>query len=162
MARSYKQATNHIKDSSNSTGGWNKICRFEKDTPNSGGRGTLEKVAVNFIVDDIDGADTLRSSFPFGHMFVLTREGNVSTVDGEASQLNPEHIIDVACRQGGSGSITLRGERDSVIAENANDLDEGDGHIFLWQKNTDLTVDDNVIMRYYVETYGRWIKCVDV
>ena len=159
MARNYKQLTNHKKDSSNSTGGWNRIAYFAKDTPNSSGTGYLDRCTINFLVDDIDGADTLRASFPFGHLFALSRTNTLTTVDGEANQLNPEHVLDVGCRDGGAGSITLyaRGK----IAENTTDTAEGDGYIHLWQKNTDLTDDDNVIMRYYIETYGRWVKCED-
>ena len=160
MARNYKQLTQHLKDATNASGGWNKIAKFTKDTPNTSGKGYLDRCTVNFLVDDIDGADTLRASFPFGHMFALANTGGLSTVDGESSQLNPDHILDVGCRDGGAGSITLSARRS--IAENADDLTEGDGNIYLWAKNTDLTDDDNVIMRYYVETYGRWVKCEDI
>nr|AGA18348.1 hypothetical protein [uncultured marine virus] len=160
MARNYKQLTNHVKDSSNSTGGWNRIAKFLKDTPNAKGTGYLDRVTVNFLVDDIDGADTLRSSFPFGHMFALSHSSATETVDGEGSQLDPADLLDVGCRDGGAGSITLYAR--CKIQENNTDTAEGDGVIHLWQKNTDLTDDDNVIMRYYVETYGRWVECSDV
>lgn len=160
MPRNYKQLTNHVKDSSNATGGWNRIAEFKKDTPNSGGIGYLDRVTINFLVDDIDGADTLRASFPFGHMFALSRASGTTTVDGEGSQMDPQHFLDVGCRDGGAGSITLTAR--GKISENVTDTDEGDGIIHLYHKNTDLTVDDNVIMRYYLETYGRWVECVDV
>lgn len=160
MVRNYKQLTNHTKDSSNSTGGWNRIAYFSKDTPNSSGTGYLDRVTVNFLVDDIDGSDTLRASFPFGHLFALSRGDAVTTHDGESNVLLPEHILDVGGRDGGAGSITLSAR--GKIAENTTDASEGDGYIHLWQKNTDLTVDDNVIMRYYIETYGRWVQCNDV
>ena len=160
MARNYKQLTNHEKDSTNATGGWNKIAYWQKDTPNTSGKGYLDRVTVNFLVDDVDGADTLRASFPFGHLFALTNASATETVDGDGSQLHPAYILDIAGRDGGAGSVTLTARRQ--IAENAVDLTEGDGYIYLWQKNTDLTDDDNVIMRYYIETYGRWVTCTDV
>ena len=160
MARNYKQVTNHEKDAANASGGWNKVAKFAKNTPNSSGTGYLDRVTINYLVDDIDGADSLRNAFPFGHFFVLSRESAVVTHDSESNMLNPAHFLDVGARDGGAGSITLyaRGK----IAENTTDIAEGDGYIYLWQKNTDLTVDDNIIMRYYIETYGRWVECVDV
>ena len=117
-------------------------------------------MTVNFLVDDIDGADTLRNSFPFGHMFALSLSGSTETVDSEASQLDPADMLDVGCRDGAAGSITLRARH--KIVGNDVDVVEGDGVVYLWQKNTDLTDDDNVIMRYYLETYGRWVECKDV
>ena len=159
MARNYKLLTNHKKDSANSSGGWNKIAYWQKDTPNTSGKGYLDRCTVNFLVDDIDGADTLRASFPFGHMFALSSATATETVDSESNQLHPAYILDVGCRDGAAGSITLSARR--TISENAVDLTEGDGYIYLWQKNTDLTDDDNVIMRYYIESYGRWVKCLD-
>lgn len=159
MARNYKMLTQHVKDATNASGSWNKIAYFKKDTPNTSGKGYLDRVTINFLVDDIDGSDNLRDSFPFGHMFVLSNSDALETVDGEASQLDPSDILDVAARSGGAGSLTLQARRS--IAENAVDTSEGDGYIYLWQKNTDLTVDDNVIMRYFIETYGRWVQCED-
>ena len=159
MARNYKRLTQHVKDSSNSTGGWNKLVKFKKDTPNTSGKGYLDRCTVNFLVDDIDGSDTLRNSVPFGHMFALSNSGSLETVDSESNQLDPADILDVGCRDGGGGSITLSARRQ--IAENADDVTEGDGTLYLWQKNTDLTGDDNIIMRYYIESYGRWVVCED-
>lgn len=159
MARMYKLKTQHVKDSSNSSGGWNKVAVLSKDTPTNSGKGYVDRITVNFLVDDIDGADTLRSSFPFGNMFVLSNSGSTATVDSESNQLAPGSILDCAARDGAAGSVTLYARRS--IAENADDTSEGDGYIYLWQKNTDLTVDDNVIMRYFIETYGRWVQCDD-
>lgn len=159
MARNYKSLTNHKKDSSNSSGGWNKIAYFKKTDNAKIHSGTLDRVTVNFLVDDIDGADTLRASFPFGNMFALSYSSSTTTVDGDGSQLNPDHIVDVGCRDGAAGSITLTARR--RIVQNSDDATEHDGLVYLWQKNTDLTVDDNVIMRYYIETFGRWVECVD-
>ncbi len=160
MARNYKRLTNHKKESTNATGGWIRVAFFKKDTPTSSGSAYLDRCTVNFMVDDIDGADTLRSSFPFGLTFALSNSVGLETVDGEANQLNPEHILDVGCRDGGGGSITLSARR--KIAENTTDTGEGDGLIHLWMKNTDLTNDDNIIMRLFIETYGRWVECADV
>ena len=159
MARNYKSLTNHVKDGSNNAGGWNKIAYFQKTSNAKIHSGTLDRVTVNFLVDDIDGSDNLRESFPFGHMFALSYSSAVTTVDGTADQLNPDHIVDVGARDGGAGSITLTARR--RIVQNSTDTDEHDGYIYLWQKNTDLTVDDNVIMRYYIETFGRWVECID-
>lgn len=159
MARNYKFQTQHIKETTNSTGGWIRIASFRKDTPNSSGKGYLDRCTINYLVDDIDGADTLRASFPFGMMFALSNAASLQTVDGEANMLGPEHMLDVGCRSGGGGSITLSARRS--IAENVTDTSEGDGIIHLWVKNTDLTTDDNIIMRYYLESYGRWLEVVD-
>lgn len=154
MARNYKMLTNHVKESTNATGGWINVAIFQKDTPNTSGKGYLDRCTINFLVDDIDGADTLRASFPFGFMFALSNAASLVS-----AELTPEHILDVGCRDGGAGSITLSARRS--IQENATDSSEGDGMIYLWAKNTDLTTDDNVIVRYYIETYGRWVQCVD-
>lgn len=119
----------------------------------------MDRVTINFLVDDIDGADSLRDSFPFGHFFALSHDAAVGTVDSESNQLSPLNLLDISARNGGGGVCTLSAKR--AIKSNTNDADEGDGQIHLWQKNTDLTADDNVIMRYYIETYGRWVTCVD-
>jgi|TARA_B100002051_G_C16592406_1_gene563506 hypothetical protein len=158
MARNYKMLTQHHKESVNATGGWLLVAYWEKDTPNTSGKGYLDRATINFLVDDVDGSDSLRP-IPFGFMFALSNKNSLETVDGDANQLHPAYMLDVGCRDGGAGSITLSARRQ--IAENAVDTTEGDGYIYLWAKNTDLTNDDNVIVRYYIETYGRWVKCID-
>ena len=159
MPRNYKQLTQHKKDASNSSGGWNKIAYFQKDTPNTSGTGYIDRVTVNFLVDDISGSDAIRSSFPFGHLFCLSNADSTETVDSESGMLDPADMLDVGGRDGGAGSITLYARR--KIAGNDVDTVEGDGNLYLWQKNTDLTASDDVIMRYYIETYGRWVVCKD-
>lgn len=157
----HKMLTNHVKDSSNSIGGWNRVARFQKvDSVQPLHSGWVSKVKVNFLVDDIDGADNLRSSFPFGHLFALSYATGTETVDNETSQLGVKDIIDIAGRDGGAGTCTLYANR--RIVHNSDDNMEDDGYFYLWQKNTDLTVDDNIIMRYYIETYGRWVSCTDI
>lgn len=152
---------NMEKDATNSTGGWNKIAYVRKltDAPQIHS-GYVDRVTINWIVDDIDGADTLRSSFPFGVMFAASYEADLETVDGEANQLSPDHIVDITARNGGGGTATLYLRR--KIVQNQESVNLHDGYLYLWVKNTDLTPDDNVIMRYYIETFGRWVETADV
>ena len=35
---------------------------------------------------------------------------------------------------------------------------EMDGDIYLWMKNTDVTVDDTLVWRIFLEVDGRWVK----
>lgn len=152
--------TMHLKDSSNSSGGWNRIAYIQKEDRQQIHSGSVSHVILNYIVDDIDGADSLRNSVPFGVMFAASYASSTETVDSEGSQLAPEHIIDVATRNGGAGSVKLTLNR--RILSNQTDEAEADGVIHLWYKNTDLTTDDNVIMRFFLETYGRWVKSTAV
>lgn len=156
MARNYKQMTSMHKDTSNASGAWQRFAAIQKEDRQQIHSGSVSHCIVHYLVDDIDGADTLRNSFPFGVMFAASYANSTETVDGEASQLAPEHILDIATRNGGAGSVKLKLNR--RIMENVVDEGEADGVITLWFKNTDLTNDDNVIMRLYLETFGRWVK----
>lgn len=146
-----------MKDSSNSTGGWNRIAIVKKLAVDPQiHSGYVGKVTINYLVDDINGADTLRASFPFGHMFIASYASSLETINSEANMVNPDHMVDVTCKDGGAGTATLYLNR--RIVHNDDDTDEYDGQIHLWAKNTDLTVDDDIIMRYYIETWGRWVE----
>lgn len=158
MARNYRYLTNHRKETTD-TGGWFKVATFQHNHPRSGGSGWLDRAVINYMVDDITGTDAIRSSFPFGMMFALSHDSVLGTVDGEANQLSPLGVLDIAARDGGGGSVTLRSRK--AIKENVNDSSEGDGKIHLWVKNTDLTVTDDLVFRFYIETFGRWVECLD-
>lgn len=161
MAKTYKTMIEHHKEDTGGSGGWNSVAVIKKASLGSGREihsGFVEKVKVNYILDDISNtssADSIRDSFPFGVMWAVSYEAHTETIDGDASQLAPNHIIDITARQGGGGVATLYLNR--RILENSEDHDEHDGQIYIWMKSTDLTTDDTLVWRMYIETYGRWV-----
>jgi hypothetical protein len=161
MAKMYNQLVEHHKEITPGTGGWNSCFIIKKQTLTATQQvkgGYAKKLRVNYILDDInsvDGGDSPRNSFPFGTMWAASLDDSLRTVDGEGSQLEPKHILDVTARNGGGGVVTLN--LGHLIKENARDVEEGDGQIYIWMKATDITVDDTLVWRLYGELEGRWV-----
>lgn len=150
----YRKLTEHHYESTSAGGGWSSVFKIQKDTLDRHG-GYAKSCKINYILDDIDGADSLRDSFPFGVMWAATLDDQTRTVDGSAAQLEPKYILDVTARQGGGGVASLNLAH--FVRENSRDLDELDGEIYIFMKCTDLTVDDNLKWRMYIETMGRYV-----
>lgn len=160
MAKQYRQMIEHHNENTGSAGAWNSFGKISKLTnaPQIHS-GYVDKVRINYILDDIvnvDGGDSIRSSFPFGVLFAASYEDSLFTIDGDANQLAPDHMVAVTARNGSAGSVTLPIKR--RIMENADDVSEKDGYIYLWMKTTDLTTDDTLKWRMYIETFGRWVE----
>lgn len=161
MARMYNQLVEHQKETTAADGGWSSCFRIEKQTLSATQQvrgGYAKKLRLNYILDDINtvgDADNLRESYPFGVLWAASMDDSLRTVDGEGSQLEPKHVIDVTARNGGGGVVTLNISK--LIKENARDIDEGDGYVYIWMKCTDLTSDDTLIWRIYGELTGRWV-----
>ncbi len=161
MAKMYNQLVEHHKETTAADGGWSSCFKIEKQTLTATQQvkgGYAKKVRINFILDDINSvssADAHRASFPFGTMWAASLDDSLRTVDGESSQLEPKHILDITARNGGGGVATLN--LGKLIKENARDIEEGDGVIYIWMKATDLTNDDTLVWRLYGELEGRWV-----
>ena len=155
MARGYRTLIEHHKETTGGDGGWDSFCTITKDDQRH--MGTASDVKIKFILDDITGSDTLRNSFPFGVMFAASRSSSLHSVDGEGNQLNPNYLIDVTAKEGGGGVAYLN-LRNARIEDTDEDLSRGDGPITLWMKCTDLTTDDPLVWRMFIEAKGRWIS----
>lgn len=158
MASGYRTLLEHHKETTSGTGAWNSFCTITKDRQRY--KGTVNWVKIKFILDDIaatSGTDDIRDTFPFGVMFAASRSSSLHSVDGEGSQLNPNYILDVTAKPGGGGVayLNLRG---ATIEDTDEDLSRGDGPITLWMKDTDLTIDDTLIWRMFIEVNGRWLS----
>lgn len=156
MVRNVVRTIEHHKETSGSAGAWNSFALLGKEADKHSA--FLDSVTIHYILDDItqEGgvSDTLRNSFPFGIMFAASRSDGTATVDGDANQLETDHMISVRARPGGGGSVTLPIKH--RCETNAESLGEQNGRVWLWMKNTDLTADDNLVWRFYIEARGRW------
>lgn len=155
MARNVSRTIEHHKENSGGTGSWNSIAILGKEADKHSA--FLDSVTIHYILDDISvtgDADTMRDSFPFGVMFAASRSDGLATVDGDADQLVPTDIISVRARPGGGGSITLPIKH--RCETNAESLGVQNGRVWLWMKTTDLTPNDTLVWRFYLEARGRW------
>lgn len=161
MAKMYSQLVEHQREVTPGTGAWNSCFKVQKQTLTATQQvkgGYAKKLRINYILDDItntSSADAIRNSFPFGVMFAASLDDSLRTVDGSSNQLEPKHVLDVTARNGGGGVVTLN--LGHLIKENARDIEEGDGEIYIWMKATDLTNDDELVWRLYGELEGRWV-----
>lgn len=152
----YKKITDIHKEDTGSGGGWNSFAVIKKD--NQFKRGYVQKVRVSFILDDrvaTSSTDALANSFPTGVLFCASRAESTGTIEGEANQLNPDYLVgNVYATSATGGTFTLY--LNQSIAQNTQDVAEQDGPIWLWMKNSDLTIDDNLRWRIVIESYGRY------
>lgn len=140
------------------TGGWESFATLKKDENRYSG--TASKVVIHYMLDDrnaVNSSDaaSLMSGLGFGLMLAASTNSSLESVAGESDQLHPDDIISLRCRNGVAGSVTLN-LNDYRIKENAVDTGEKDGYLTLWVKYPDVTIDDQLIMRFYIESWGRW------
>lgn len=156
----YKTLVETRKETAGGTGGWFLIGYVGKEEQRF--KATLEKLKITYFLDDrndegsTDGA-TLVSPH-LGCLMVLSRQATLSTVDGEASQLDPRYIVSLASASGAAGSRSYSFPGRGVqIHQNGEDLDEQDGRVYIWFKHTDITADDDLVWRFFYEAEGRWL-----
>lgn len=152
----YKKIIEHQKEDIGSGGAWNSFAYCSKEVQMKSGY--TDYVRISFIVDDrnatgsTDGANLI--SPHLGLMWACSYSNSLVTVDGEASQLEPNDLISVSATAGAGGVVTLPVKHRTI--HNVTDASERDGNVFLWVKATDITADDDIILRMFVESYGRW------
>ena len=104
----------------------------------------LNNVQVSAIINNYDGGDTTP-----GIMFYLTTD----------TTWDDDHIISAGAT-GIAGKLSLSAKR--RIKENAADPKGNTGTVHLWAELTDITLSDNINMRYVVETWGSFVLFTEV
>ena len=149
------------KEDTAGSGGWNSFAILKKDTPTDRGVGTAKTVRIRFILDDrnvegdSDGGHVFSGGL--GTLWAAAYQNTLVTVDGEGAQLDPDNIVSIRAA-GPYGNVTLPINR--RIHQNSFDGTEDDGWIYLWVKNTDITTNDHLIWRIFIETEGRYVEAV--
>jgi len=101
--------------------------------------GYLNNVQVSAIINNYDGGDATP-----GLMFYLTT----------STSWDDNYIISAAAT-GIAGKVNLSAKR--YIKENLVDELGNQGTVHLWAELTDITISDDINMRYVVETWGSFI-----
>lgn len=158
MARNFRTDIEHHKENLAGAGSWNSFARINKDGDRN--RGYCDYVKVHFLLDDrnvVNSTDSanLLSQLGFGLMFGASHSSATESVDGDSGQLDPTDIISVRTSNGVVGTVSIPIKK--VIRSNEVDTAERDGYIYLYCKCPDVTVDDTLAVRFYIETYGRWV-----
>lgn len=120
-------------------GGQNLLASFSK-LDAQGITGHLKNVQISTIVNNYDGGDETP-----GIMFYLT---------SSASWSDAKVITAVACPI--AGKVSLSANR--YIKENAEVANGNTGQVYLWVELTDITISDNIEIRYVCETWGNFIQ----
>lgn len=161
--KNYKQMIEHTKETTAGDGGWDMIAYCQKEDDRK--FGYTDYIKVHWIVDDRNadgGSDSasLLSGLGFGAMFVATYQSGLLTVDGESDQLDPKYIRSIHAGNGMAGSFSMPIKQ--LHQSNEADIDERDGHVYLWMKLPDSTVDDDIVVRFFIESWGRWNKITGI
>ena len=106
--------------------------------------GYLHNLQVSAIINNYDGGDTTP-----GIMFYLTTD--VAFDDDEIITASAAPI---------AGKVSLSAKR--WIKENAADPKGNLGTVHLWAELTDITISDDIEMRYVVETWGNFVLFTEV
>lgn len=152
------------KENTGSAGGWNSFAVIKRDVRTPKGRGTVDSVKLHFILDDRNAVGSNDGGHVFGGgigtlwaaAYANSTETITLTQGGtESSQLNPDKVISIKA-SGSYGNVTL--PINQQIVQDGFDGVEMDGEIYLWMKNTDVTTDDTLVWRIFLEVDGRWVK----
>lgn len=149
------------KETTGSSGAWNSFMDLEKDTPRKQGVGYVEKIKIHWILDDrnvVSGGSSDPTQIigaNIGTMWALSYANSTETVDGESGQIDPDDLVCIRAA-GSYGNMTIPVER--AIKQDGFDPIEGDGSLRLYLKNTDVTDNDTLVWRIYVEVIGKWVK----
>ena len=150
----------HQKELSGSAGAWNSFAIIKRDVRTPNGVGTASKIRCRFILDDRNATSSNdavnTTSQNIGTFWAACYQNGLETVDGEGGQLDPDNILSVKAA-GHFGNVVLDLEN-AKLRQDGFDGVECDGDIYLWMKNTDCTVDDNLVWRIFIELDGRWVK----
>ena len=104
----------------------------------------LNNVVVSGIINNYDGGDTTP-----GIMFYLTT----------ATTWSDDYIISAGATNT-AGRVSLSAKR--RIKENEADPKGNTGTVHLWAELTDITISDNIDLRYVAESWGRFITFTEV
>lgn len=148
----------HHKEDVGSAGDFHSFLVIEKDLDKKAG--FVDKVVVHYLVEDraltsAEDSPNTMSNMGYGALFAASLNSSTETVDGESGILDPNDLIQVRARSGMAGSVTIPIKH--LIKENVTDLGERDGRVYLWIKTPDVTDNDTMIFRFYIEVWGRWI-----
>lgn len=159
MATNYRTMIEHHKENSAGAGDFNSFLTLTKDADRF--KGWADHLVIHYIVEDrspVSDTDSpnLLSNMGFGILFAASHQATLTTVDGESGLLGENSLISLRARNGVAGTVKLPIKRN--IRNNQEDINEKDGKITVWMKTPDVTVNDNIIMRFYVECYGRWVN----
>lgn len=147
------------KEDTAGAGGWHSFAILKKDTPTERGVGTAKTVRIRFILDDRNVEDTNDGGHVFnaalGTLWCAAYQNSLMTVDGESNQIHPDNIVSIRA-SGSHGNVTLPINRQ--IRQGSFDGTEDDGWIYLWMKNTDITTNDHLIWRIFIECEGRYVE----
>ena len=163
MPRNYRTMIEHHKENLGSAGDFNSFLSITKE--NDRYKGWSDHLVIHYLVEDralhneADAAN-LVSNLGFGVLFASSYTSATATVDGESGLVNPEHIISMRARNGVAGTVRLPIKRS--IQGNVDDTVEKDGKITVYIKTPDVTANDDIIMRFYVESYGRWVEVAGI
>ena len=106
--------------------------------------GYLNNVQVSAIINNYDGGDTTP-----GIMFYLTT----------ATTWSDDYIISAGATNT-AGKVSLSAKR--YIKQNEEDNKSNIGTVHLWAELTDITVTDDISMRYVAETWGNFVLFTEV
>ena len=104
----------------------------------------LNNIVVSGIINNYDGGDTTP-----GIMFYLTTDTTFS-----------DDTIISAGATNTAGRVSLSAKR--WIKENLVDVKGNRGTVHLWAELTDITISDNIELRYVAESWGRFILFEEV
>ena len=104
----------------------------------------LNNVQVSAIINNYDGGDTTP-----GILFYLTTS---TTWD--------DNRVIAAAAAPIAGKVSLSAKR--RIKENNEDPQGNTGTVHLWAELTDITISDNIEMRYVAETWGNFVLFTEV
>lgn len=91
-----------------------------------------------------------------GTFWCAAYQNGLETVDGEGGQIDPDNILSIKAA-GHFGNAVLDLD-DAKLRQDGFDGVECDGDIYLWMKNSDVTVNDTLVWRIFIELEGRWVK----
>ena len=161
MATQYTSYYEMQKENTGAEGAWNSFAKIVKDSPKAKGKGYVESVKIHWILDDRNaegGTDPLLHGC-IGTLFAAAYQNTLTGYDEEADDdtLVSDNIISIRAGQH-AGNVTLPIKR--RINQEGFDVLEADGDIYLWMKNTDVTNDDTLVWRIFIEVTGRWVDAV--
>lgn len=156
--RMFRTNIEHHKETTPGTGAWQSFCEIFRDADRKGGY--CKSVTIHYLLDDrnvVSSTDSgsLLSGMGFGLMFAASTSASLETVGGESNQLDPNDLLHVRARNGVAGSVTLPIRH--FINSNSEDTAEQDGKVTLWLKSPDVTTDDTLVIRFFIECEGRWV-----
>ena len=136
-SRNYKM-TNTLTVDMGSGGGQIRLGHIDK-LDAQGINGYLNNVVISAMINNYDGGDP-----PAGIMFYLTTDDTWSDTK-----------VFTGKARDGAGTVSLSAKR--TIRQNTDNADGNMGLVHLWAEITDVTLTDNIDVRFVIECWGRYI-----